>query len=109
MIIVQNFLILLLAGYLCDYPLQCEFLKKWKQQSNHVLFVHCFIWAGGICVGLHYLGLFAWWKAAMLFAGHFAVDYWKCRGLYKPRGISDITAFHADQLLHAAQVALCVL
>lgn len=103
-----NFLILNFINYLCDYPFQNFFLAEWKQKNNYALFVHCFIWAMGIAIGLEFLGLFAWWKLIMLFTGHLLMDGWKCRGYYKKMKLSDTSSFYIDQIFHLIQIGLCL-
>jgi hypothetical protein len=128
-------LILVFAHCVLDYPLQGSFLASEKSKSNFVLAVHCIIWSLGISIVLMYLGLFAWWKVIMLLVGHYCMDYWKCRGLYKKwpcntyyKGaqvyhggiryqckdtkepiISDMQSLYIDQIFHLLQVALCLL
>ena len=111
-------MILLFAGFVLDYPLQDEFLKKYKSQDNLVLLIHCCIWSFGLGIVLLYLGLFEWWKIGMLLVGHFLCDYWKCRGLYKKwptKGstgepvISDWGSYYIDQMFHIIQIALCLI
>ena len=118
-------MILLFCGFVLDYPLQDEFMKKYKCQNNFVLFLHCCIWSFGLGIALLYLGLFAWWKVGMLLVGHFLMDYWKCRSLYKkwplktvkgawgtetkePK-ISDWGSYYIDQAFHIIQIGLCLL
>ena len=104
-----NLLILYIANLILDYPLQDEFLKKYKCESNYALFVHCAIWAGGLSIVLMPLCLFAWWKVAMLMIGHYVIDYWKCRRIYKKWNIKDWTSLYIDQALHVVQVILCLI
>ena len=117
-------MILLFCGLVLDYPLQDEFLKKYKSQDNLVLLIHCSIWSFGLGIVLLYLGLFEWWKIGMLFFGHFLCDYWKCRQLYKKWHmktvvgewnqeskipvISDWGSYYIDQMFHIIQIALCL-
>lgn len=103
-----NFLILYFCNLVLDYPLQGTFLAEYKCKSNYILFVHCAIWALGLSIVLIPLGLFAWWKVIMLLLGHYAIDYWKCRGLYKKWNIKDWTSLYIDQMLHVGQVILCL-
>lgn len=103
------FLVLNTINYICDYPLQNFFLAEWKQKNNYALFVHCFIWAMGVALGLQYYGLFEWWKLVMLFVGHFIVDGWKCRGYYKRLNLSDEASFYIDQGIHVLQIILCLI
>lgn len=103
-----NFIILYFANLVLDYPLQGSFLAEWKQKNNYILFVHCAIWALGISIVLLPLGLFAWWKVIMLLVGHYLMDYWKCRGLYKKWNITDWNSLYIDQTFHTIQVLLCL-
>lgn len=124
-----SFIILYFANLVLDYPLQDSFLKEYKQKNNYVLFVHCAIWGIGISIALICLGMFAWWKLVMLVVGHYLIDYWKCRGIYKKWPvkhshtnklgdiyfddvqttplISDYTAYYIDQFLHFVQLLIC--
>lgn len=109
-------LILYFCNLVLDYPLQDEFLKKYKSKNNYVLFVHCAIWAFGISIVLIPLNLFAWWKVIMLLVGHFIIDYWKCHRLYLKKehrssdiGKSDYNALYLDQFLHFVQILLCLI
>ena len=106
---MENLLILYVANLILDYPLQGTFLAEYKAKNNYILFVHCAIWAFGLSVVLIPLGLFAWWKVIMLLVGHIAIDYWKCRGLYKKLNIKDWTSLYIDQSLHVVQVLLCLI
>lgn len=106
---MKELLILYVANLILDYPLQGSFLAEFKSKNNYILFVHCAIWAFGLSVVLMPLGLFAWWKVAMLLFGHLAIDYWKCRGLYKKWNIKDWTSLYIDQFLHVIQVLLCLI
>lgn len=104
----MNFIILYFLNLILDYPLQDEFCKKYKCENNYVLFVHCAIWAFGIYIGLYFLGLASIWKLFMLLIGHYVIDYWKCRGLYK-KYMKDLTAYYIDQSLHVVQILLCLM
>jgi hypothetical protein len=106
---MKELLILYVANLILDYPLQGTFLAEFKSKNNYILFVHCAIWSFGLSVLLMPLGLFAWWKVVMLLVGHVAIDYWKCRGLYKKWNIKDWTSLYIDQSLHVAQVLLCLI
>lgn len=106
---MENLLILYLSNLILDYPLQGSFLAEYKQKNNYILFVHCAIWAFGLSAVLIFLGLFAWWKVIMLLVGHFVIDYWKCRGIYKKWNIKDWTSLYIDQFLHVIQVLLCLI
>lgn len=120
-----SFIILYFANLVLDYPLQGNFLSEYKQKNNYVLFVHCAIWGIGLSIVLMLLGLFSWWKLIMLVAGHYLIDYWKCRGLYKKWPvkrsyddflgeikkpiISDYGSLYIDQFLHIIQILICFL
>lgn len=102
-------LILVFAHFLLDWSLQDEMTKKYKCESWFVLLVHCIIWSFGISIVLMWLGLFDWWKVGMLLVGHYCMDYWKCRGMYKKMGLKDMTSLYIDQAFHIGQVLLCLI
>ena len=104
----EKLLILYVANLILDFPLQGDFLATYKSKNNYVLFVHSMIWAGGLCIAMMLIGLFAWWKLPMLLIGHMLIDAWKCRGWYKKLNIKDWHSLYIDQALHAAQIALCI-
>lgn len=98
-----SILILLLFWHaLADFPLQGDFLARWKQpeflplpdqpggQRNPIwhwcMGAHCAIQAGGVYV------ITGWWVLFVLeFVAHAAIDYAKCRGRI---------TFAQDQVLH---------
>jgi len=104
---MTTFLTLLFINYLLDYPLQ-GLLGTWKVKYNYALLVHCFMWAWGLCLGLMFFGIFAWWKFCWLFAGHLLMDGWKCRHYYKWHHLSDMQALYIDQAFHVFQIVLCL-
>ena len=114
---MKVFLFLYFLNLVLDYPLQGTFLAEYKAKKNYILFVHSAIWALGLMFGLVVIGMFAWWKVIMLLVGHYIIDYWKCRGLYKkwPKKksgeplISDWFSLYIDQFLHIVQVSLCLI
>ena len=94
---------LLIAHFVCDYPLQGDFLSKAK---NHVLPIpgvpfyqalsaHAGIQAGGVWLVTGRAGC-----AALEFILHFAIDFLKCEGLLN---------FNQDQAAHVFCKALYVL
>ena len=120
-----TFMFLYFVNLVLDYPLQGAFLAEYKQKNNYILFVHSAIWGIGIALALAMIGLFAWWKVLMLVVGHYLIDYWKCRGLYKKWPlkheyddflgeikkpiISDYGSLYIDQFMHIIQILLCLL
>lgn len=103
-----TFIILYFLNLVLDYPLQGTFLAEYKCKNNYILFVHCAIWALGIYIALYFLGLATVWKLVMLLVGHYLIDYWKCRDLYK-KYMKDFTAYYINQSLHIVQVLLCLI
>lgn len=100
--IILVFFALLFFHYLFDFPLQGEYVARAKSPVEplphtpwkHVMAAHCMLHAGGV-----YIVLGVWWIAALEFIGHFAVDYFKCRG--------ELT-YEQDQYLHIMMKALWV-
>jgi hypothetical protein len=104
---------MLFAHYLMDFPLQGRFLGENKSLRNafgvFLLCVHSFLWTFAIVFVMQRHGIFAPWKAAMLFVGHFIIDGLKCWTL--DRLLADqekIWAFFIDQFLHLWQIAACI-
>jgi len=102
-------IVLIFTHFLLDWSLQDETTKRYKSESNLVLGVHCIIWSFGLSLVLMYLGLYETWKLWMLLIGHYIMDYWKCRGIYKKLGIKDWTSLYIDQTFHLGQIFLCLL
>lgn len=88
---------LLIGHALCDYPLQGDFIGKFKSYQVpspipgviiwwHLLTSHCLIHAGAVWVVTGNA-----WLAFFEFVVHWMIDFLKCMG---------VTNFHADQVLH---------
>jgi hypothetical protein len=93
-IIIFTILTLVLVHYLCDYPLQGDFIARAKNRFQpvqhvpwyHPMIAHTFMHGFGV-----YLVLGVWWIGVLEMISHFAIDYQKCRG--------ELT-FSQDQALH---------
>ena len=91
---IDILLLLIGAHFLCDYPLQGDFLAKAKNRDVPIpgvpwyqaMVAHVSI--HGLAVGL-ITG--AWWIAILELISHFIIDDLKCR---------KIIGFNTDQLLH---------
>lgn len=86
--------LLVAAHYLCDFPLQGDFMAQQKGKNKLILFGHSAIHAGAVLLITGSV-LLAWLELVF----HYAIDREKCRG-----GISAT----ADQLLHLF-CKLCIL
>lgn len=87
---------LIAAHFLCDYPLQGDFLARAKNHREpipHVPWYQAMTAHATIHAAAVYLVLGIWWLAALEFVAHFAIDHYKCSG--------ELT-FNEDQLLHLA-------
>ena len=91
---LEMLMLLIVAHFIADYPLQGEFLALAKNHSAPIPFVpwyqamtaHAAIHAGfvGVITGL-------WWLGLAEFLMHFLVDYSKC---------AKRLSFNEDRLLH---------
>ena len=99
-LLILQFIILYFFNLLFDYPLQGTFLAENKKDNSYLLWVHCAIWGLGLSIILLPLGLFTYWKLIMLVAGHYLIDYMKCK---------DKIDLYQDQALHILQLLLCLL
>ena len=97
---------LIFAHFIGDWALQSERIAKEKANYWFVMFAHCVIWTGCICIALEYLGVLNGWKIMFLFFGHYICDYWKCRVYSKVPFCEQRTLKHLyiDQMFHLAQV-----
>lgn len=95
MIIVTTFIMLMCVHFLCDYPLQGEYLAKTKNRTlsenkelwYHSLTAHASIHAFGVLL------VTASWPCFVIeLVTHWIIDDAKCRGKL---------TYHQDQIAHA--------
>lgn len=101
---ILKLLFLYFLNLVGDYPLQGEFLANMKGKYNYLLFVHCAIWTGTVCVGLYLIGSLSAWKIIFLLAGHIAIDFWKARKKDKTNALT--RDLWIDQFLHFLQILI---
>ena len=95
---MENILWLLLAHYICDYPLQGDFLAQTKSKYWYSLLVHSIIYGLGLALVLKFLGAFAIWKVVFLITSHLIIDYKKAHA--KNKDLALTTYLYIDQSLH---------
>ena len=91
----MTLLLLICCHYLCDFPLQGEFVSKYKAKYingnynpiwYHVLIAHSVIHTLPVLLITGSWGLGLW-----MIVSHFAIDYLKC---------AKVITFNQDQFLH---------
>jgi len=97
---VENILWVILGHYICDYPLQGDFLASTKGKYWYSLLAHSVIYGLGMVLVFKFLGVFAIWKAVVLIASHVVIDYKKATAKNKERALKSY--LYIDQLLHLA-------
>lgn len=101
-----DFLILLFAHLVADYPLQGAFLADMKGKNFLLLCTHAGIWTGTILIAAHLIGYSVdLLDVFILFSVHAVADFMKARpiGFYKklnPLG----WGLAIDQLIHVVQI-----
>lgn len=95
---MENILWILLAHYIADYPLQCDFLAQTKGKYFYSLLAHSIIYGLTISLAFKILGVFAIWKAIVLVISHIMIDYFKATAKNKEKAIT--TYLYIDQILH---------
>ena len=95
---MENALWVLLGHYVCDYPLQSDFLAKTKGDYWYSLLVHSLIYGLGMALVFKFLGVFAIWKAIVLVLSHVVIDYKKSHAKNKELALT--TYLYIDQVLH---------
>ena len=93
-----NILWVVLGHYICDYPLQGEFLANTKGQYWYSLLAHSVIYGLGMALVLKFLGAFAIWKAIVLVVSHVIIDYKKATAKNKDKALTSY--LYIDQILH---------
>lgn len=107
----MNFLALVFAHLLADYPLQGEFLANFKGKNHIILATHAGIWTGVILVATHLLDFTVTvFDAVWLFIVHAIADYLKARsiGIYKKLDALK-GGLLLDQAIHVAQIIILML
>lgn len=107
----MNFLVLLFAHLLADYPLQGDFLANMKGKNHIVLVSHAGIWTGTILTAAHFLGYSVTLiDVISLFAVHAAADYMKAKPLGFYKKLDSLKAgLFIDQMIHVAQILVFLL
>jgi len=95
---MENVLWILLGHYICDYPLQSDFLAQTKGKYFYSLLAHSIIYGLGMALTLKLLGVFAVWKAIILIISHIIIDYKKVTA--KNKNLTLTTYLYIDQALH---------
>lgn len=95
-----NFTWLLFAHFIGDIALQSDWQANNKSKYWYVMFSHCMIWTGCICVALQFLGILAIWKILFLLIGHWVSDYIKSK---QPKRDDTWWMIYPDQIWHGIQ------
>lgn len=95
---MENVLWILLGHYICDYPLQGDFLAQTKGKYWYSLLVHSIIYGLGMALVFKVLGAFTVWKAIVLVISHIIMDYKKATAKNKELALT--TYLYIDQVLH---------
>jgi hypothetical protein len=99
----MTYLILLLAHYLLDFPLQGDYLARTKASEPYSMIAHVMIYSLGIATVYYLLGIVSETTCIIIFFGtaiqHFIVDRWKA-SQKEPK------KWHiwVDQVLHIAML-----
>jgi len=103
-----NFLVLLFAHLLADYPLQGDFLASMKGKNHIVLATHAGIWTGTVLIAAHFLGYnITYFDVVWMFVIHAIADYMKAKpvGVYKQ--LDSLKAgLLIDQSIHIVQILI---
>ncbi|MGH0641106.1 DUF3307 domain-containing protein [Bacillus paranthracis] len=102
----MDFLVLLFAHLLADYPLQGDFLANMKGKNHIVLATHAGIWTGTVLIAAYFLGYnITYIDVAWMFVVHVVADYMKAKpvGFYKKLD-SLKSGLLIDQAIHILQI-----
>lgn len=106
-----NIFWLIFAHAFGDWITQDTWMAENKGKYWIVMFFHCIVWTGFICIALQYLNKLTWWNVPFLVIGHYVIDSWKCRVYAKKPFCQQPSAKHLyiDQVLHLLQIAVVYL
>lgn len=96
---LKLFLALIVGHFICDYPLQGDFLARGKNHKQPLpgvpwwqcLFAHAAIHGGMVAIIVQAFVPGAWWLGLFEFLFHALTDAEKCEG---------VITFNKDQFLH---------
>ena len=95
---------MVVVHFIADFPLQSDFIAMNKGKRWYIMFVHCVIWAGLLCLVLKLFGLFSIGYFIWFFVGHYICDTWKAKQVNGPWHL-----LYIDQAFHMLQmIAVCL-
>lgn len=106
----MNFLILVYAHLLGDYPLQGDFLANQKGNNFLLLITHAGIWAGTVALAGHLIGFdITLLDISLLFLVHALADWLKATGKLWYVGTDALKeGLLVDQLIHVVQILILI-
>ena len=106
----MQFLALMFAHLLADYPLQGDFLAKMKGKNIIVLFTHAGIWTGCIALAGYLLGFdIGYLDITLLFVIHAISDHLKAANKLWYKKLDALKGgLLSDQLIHVGQILLFI-
>lgn len=106
----MQFLVLMFAHLLADYPLQGEFLANMKGKNHILLISHAGIWTGCIAIAGYLLGFdVGYLDITLLFVIHTIADYLKAANKFWYKKLDALKGgLLSDQLIHVGQILLFI-
>ncbi|PFD89210.1 hypothetical protein CN306_18740 [Bacillus thuringiensis] len=102
----MDFLVLLFAHLLADYPLQGDFLANMKGKNHIILATHAGIWTGTVLIAAHFLGYnITYIDVTWMFIVHAVADYMKAKPVGFYRKLDSLkSGLLIDQSIHVLQI-----
>lgn len=106
----MQFLVLMFAHLLADYPLQGEFLANMKGKNHILLISHAGIWTGCIAIAGYLLGFdVGYLDIVLLFVIHTIADHLKAANKFWYKKLDALKGgLLSDQLIHIGQILLFI-
>lgn len=104
----MDFLILLFAHLLADYPLQGDFLANMKGKNHIVLVTHAAIWTGTVLIAAHFLDYnITYIDVTWMFIVHAIADYMKVKPVLFYKKLDSLkSGLLIDQSIHIVQILI---
>jgi len=104
-LLTERIVWVLFAHFIGDIALQNTWMEQ-KGKIWYAMLCHCMVWTACICIALQFLGIFALWKVAFLFGGHWICDKWKST---KPKNNEGLKYLYIDQGIHFLQCLIVII
>lgn len=102
--------VLLFCHFLADFPLQGDFMAKFKGKNTIIMMAHVSIWTGMICIGGYLLGFdIDNVDIISLAVVHGVADLFKANNMWFYKKLDPLgSGLYVDQSIHLLQILVFI-